>query len=203
MTLLSVVYSAVICVALVATGAANHDDVITQPIAEAFGKWTTGAYRAGKSKWVGDETIDHGGCDNFRFNTLGIRSVIQSPSDDSFNALVEISHPKRKMQADMSFINVTLSDKNGDEWHFHRDMFENSDVISHLELPQANADGIVWNSDDNFRFIVSIDFDTLNIPASMENTVEISVYSYRPVKYSHKLDAVDCVKLSNVGIVSA
>lgn len=173
---------------------------VRQPLVEAFGKWTTGAYRAGKSRWVGDESIEHGACDMFRFNTMGIRSVIQSPSNKTFNAIVEISHPKRQLRVDMSFINITLHDKNNNEWHFSRPLFEDSDVVTHLELPQHDGTGVVASSMNNFRLLVSLDFEELFIPASRKNTIEIGVYSLRQGRDRVKLDSADCVRLRDVGV---
>jgi hypothetical protein len=173
------------------------------PLVEAFGKWTTGAVRAGKSRWVGDESIEHGACDMFRFNTLGIRSVIQSPSNETFNAIVEISHPKRQLHVDLSYINVTLHDMDGENWHFSRYLFEDSDVITHFENPMPNKDGFVTASMDNFRVMVNIDFEQLNITSSMKNTVEIDVFSLRHARNSElRLDALDCVKLHDVGVAA-
>ena len=172
-----------------------------EPLVEAFGKWTTGAVRAGKKRWVGDDAIDHGDCDMFRHHTLGIKSLIQSPSNETFNAILEFSHFKRNLHVDLSYINITLHDKDSNEWHFHRYLFENSDVITHLELPSVNANGVVPSSVDNFRVILSVDFSDLGIPKSMQNTVEIDVYSYRHRKGGLKLDALDCVKLHDVGVV--
>jgi hypothetical protein len=187
--------------AVVAVSSGEHMSTVQMPLAEDFGRWTTGAYRAGKSRWVGDESIEHGECDMFRYKTLGIQSIIQSPSNETFNAIVEITHPKRQIDSDMAYINVTLHDKNGDEWLFHRNMFENSDIITHLDNPQVDAAGVLAHSTENFRFIISIDFEALKIPGSMKNTVDVDVYSLRQGIKKKKLDALDCVKLHDVGTV--
>lgn len=178
----------------------DYIEPVRLPMAEYFGKWTTGAYRAGKSRWVGDKGIMHGDCDQLRFNTLGMRSIVQSPSYDAFNAVVEITHPKRQMNVDMSYINVTLYDENDVEWHFSRYLFEDSDIITHLELPEIGADRLVTASMDNFRIIVSIDFMEYGIPKSNKNDVEITMFSLRQGHDELKMDALDCVELHDVGV---
>ena len=181
-----------------------HGDYVRRielPLAEAFGQWTTGAYRAGKSRWVGDKAIEHGDCDQLRFNTLGMRSIVQSPSNKTFNAVVEITHPKRQMNVDMTYINVTLYDKNDMMWHFSRYLFEDSDIITHLELPNIDMYRTVHASMKNFRVLVTIDFDELEIPFSQMNDVEITMFSLRQGQDGQlKMDALDCVQLHDVGV---
>jgi hypothetical protein len=170
-----------------------------------LGKWTTGSFRAGKKRWVGHQSIEHGDCDGFRFNTVGIRSIIQSPSVNSFNALVEISHPRRQMHVDRAFVNFTVHDDvNNNDYQFSELLFEDSEVITHLELPGASANGMVVGSADNFRFLLSIDFGSHGIPKSLMNTVDIEVSSFRLNRRNDwVLDAVDCVKLHDVGVAPA
>jgi hypothetical protein len=182
-------------------------NTLSLPEVDEFGKFTTGAYRAGKSRWVGDQTIEHGDCDIFRFNTVGIRSIIQSPSEEAFNAVVEISHPKRKMHVDRSFVNITIHDNaNNNDYQFSEYLFEDSLLITHLEMPEVTTGpsmpGTVVASDDNFRFVVSIDFESNGIPKSLNNTVDIEVSSFRVnSRNDWILDAVDCAKLHDVGVL--
>jgi hypothetical protein len=138
----------------------DHTGSMFIPQVVEFGNRTSITARRNKNEWL---TAAAEVCANTtvrRFNVLSIKSIVETPSEDMLNILVDIQHRKQSIIRDRAFLklsilNNTSTSSGGDDmmdiyenpmFYHEQNLFEESAVLTHF-IPAINStdDTVVKN----------------------------------------------------------
>lgn len=81
-----------------------------------------------------------------RFNVLSVKSIIQSPSDDMLNVVLDIQHRKQTIIRDRAFLKLSILDIHDDDgvlFHRQQNLFSESSLLTHFTDPVDETDDSV------------------------------------------------------------